>query len=368
MGGNKVFKLTDRGDKWEAISGDLTTNHPEKNATTGSNAETFCTIVSLAESPKQKGVLWSGSDDGLIQLTQNDGKDWKNVTPSEIRGLYVAKIDASTHDAKVAYVAIDGHRSNHYEPLVLMTRDLGSTWKNITTNLPKGASVRSIREDSRSAGVLYVGTETGIYASINTGASWVKLNTGTLPTVGVHDIAQQSREMDLVVATHGRSVWVMDDMSPLSQLTPKLIQKPLAALKSIPARVELRGFIDGLWGDKHFAAPNKPTGARIHYWLRDKVDSVLIKVENAKGETMAELTGTGKAGINRVTWDLKLKPDVALPNKGEEASEIFVPAGTYSVTVTAGEHVDKTTVVVLASNLGGSSVVPSRAKHIKDRD
>ncbi len=356
LGGNKVFKLTARGDKWKEISPDLTTNNPLKAQTTGSSAEAHCTVVALAESKKKKGTLWAGTDDGLIHVTENDGGAWANVTPREVDGWYVAMIDASPHDAKTAFAAIDGHRSDHYDPLVLMTRDLGKSWHNISANLPKEASVRSIREDLKSAGVLYCGTENGIYLSIDTGKSWVKFNTGSLPTVGVHDIAQQTREMDLVVATHGRSVWVLDDMAAVSQLTHALIQKKLAAFKPRDARPELMGFIDGLWGDKYFGAPNKPQGVAIQYWLRDATDAASIEIKNAKGEVIASLTGGGKAGINKVHWDFKMKPDLSLPNRGEEPSLVFAPAGRYTISISAAGETGATSLTILPHDLGNATI------------
>lgn len=356
LGGNKVFKLADRGDKWHAISPDLTTNNPLKAQTTGSSAEAHCTIVALAESRRHKGTIWAGTDDGLIHVTDNDGGTWSDVTPREVQGSYVAMIDPSAHDARTAYAAIDGHRSDNYKPLILVTQDLGKSWRNITSNLPDGASVRCVRESMVTAGVLFCGTENGIYLSINQGTTWVKLNSDSLPTVGVHDIAQQSREMDLVVATHGRSVWVLDDISALGQLSPSLMQKKLAVFRPRESRPELMGFIDGLWGDKFFAATNKPQGIAIQYWLRDAEDSASIEIKNSKEEVIATLTGSGKAGINKVYWDFKMKPEISLPNRGQEPSMVFAPAGKYSVTVSsAGEKVS-TTLVVLPYELERSTI------------
>ena len=181
--------------------------------------------------PWRRGRLWSGSDDGLIQVTTDDGAHWANVTPKAVRGWYVADLDASHHDKAVAYAAIDGHRSDVYDPLILMTTDTGRTWKDITGDLPKGASARVVREDIKNPNVLYCGTETGVFLSADKGQHWIRLNGESLPTVGVHDIRQQPRTMDLVIATHGRSVWVMDDASALSQLTPALLPRAFPCLR-----------------------------------------------------------------------------------------------------------------------------------------
>lgn len=332
MGGQFVFKLTNRGDDWKQISPDLTTKDPDKMVTTGSNAETHCTIVSLAESRVKAGVLWSGSDDGLVYVTEDDGVTWKNVTPKQAKGQYIAKIDASNTQVGTAYVAVDGHRTNNFEPLVLMTTDFGKTWKDITNNLPKGYSVRSVKEDLKNPNVLYLGTEQGIFISLNQGGAWTKFNLGSLPTVGVHDIVQQPTTMDLVLATHGRSVYVLDDASAFGQLKPGFEKEPAILFDSVPARPTQRGYVDGLWGDKFFSAANAPLGARINYYLKDKADNVSIEVKNAEGKVVATLSGPGKPGFNRVIWDMKPSP-MPLANKGEELSYTYVAAGDYTLNV-----------------------------------
>ena len=219
MAGNYVFKLTHSGDYWERISDDLSTLELHKMITVGSDAETFGTVVSLAESPAAKGMIWAGTDDGLIHLTTDDGKTWSNVTPPEVNGLYVSKIEASHHERDTAYVAIDGHRNDDMEPHLIMTTDAGASWRSIVGDLPADGSVKVVREDHRNPKVLYAGTERAAYVTIDRGARWVKLNGESLPTVAIDDFLQHPREMDLVVGTHGRSIYVLDDASPLSQLT-----------------------------------------------------------------------------------------------------------------------------------------------------
>jgi photosystem II stability/assembly factor-like uncharacterized protein len=367
LGGNHVFKLTNRGDDWARISPDLTTRNPEKMDTTGSSAETHCTVVSLAESPLVKGMLWAGSDDGLINLTTDDGAHWQNVTPKAVDGRYIAKIEPSHRDRNAAYVAVDGHRSDDYDPLVLMTTDLGKSWQDITGDLPKGEGIRVVREDLRNSSVLYAGTETGIFVTVDRGRHWVKLDTGTLPVVGVHDIVQHPREMDLIVATHGRSVWVLDDVSPLSQLTSATVEKDLHVFPSAPSHPRLRGFLDGMWGDRFFGGTNPALGAKITYWVRNKQDgNASIKIEDAKGETIATLSGPANSGLNRATWDFQPEAKRRLQNRGEDAGMVFVPSGTYKVTVTVGGKSESIDLVVTPYHLGTDVPLPPVSRGKRD--
>jgi photosystem II stability/assembly factor-like uncharacterized protein len=333
LGGNRLFKLTQRGDNWEAISPDLTTKDPDKMVTTGSNAETHCTIVTLSESTLKPGLLWTGSDDGLVYVTEDEGKTWTNVTPKQVKGRYIAKVDASHSDPKVAYVAVDGHRNDDYDPLVLATKDGGKSWTDITNNLPKGASVRVIKEDLRNPNALYVGTEQGFFLSLDKGGNWMKFHNGGLPTVGVHDIVQHPTELDLVIATHGRSVYVLDDFSPISNAKPGFEKEAAILFDPAPAIPTVRGGLDGIWGDKFFGATNAPLGARFNYWLKDASESVSIEIRDANDKLVNTVSGPGKAGFNRTFWDMRPKSEVALANKGEEPGSIYVPAGTYTVVL-----------------------------------
>lgn len=344
LGGQYVFKLTEKGNNWQVISPDLTTKNPDRMMTTGSNAETHCTIVSLAESPLKDGLLWSGSDDGLIHITQDGGKTWKNVTPKQVNGLYVAKLIASSHAEGTAYVAVDGHRSDNYEPLLLMTTDFGKSWRDITSNLPKGVSTRAIQEDLKSPDVLYAGTEQGVFLSTDRGATWINFGLGTLPTVGVHDIVQQPDTHDLVIATHGRSVYVLDDPSALGQIKPGFEKSANAIFAPTPAKPEIRWYIDGLYGDKYFGASNAPSGAKITFWSAKGGDA-LIEIKDKKGKVMQTLSSAAKPGFNRVSWDMRLQG--VLPNKGEEPSLMFAPAGEYDVVLRIGgeEKVTKLTIL-----------------------
>ncbi|AIE84715.1 VPS10 domain-containing protein [Fimbriimonas ginsengisoli] len=369
LGGNHVFKLTNKGEDFAKISPDLTTRDPNKMDTTGSNAETYCTVVSLAESPVQKGLLWAGTDDGLIQVTSDDGAHWQNVTPKAVSGRYIAKIEPSHRDRQAAYVAVDGHRSDDYDPCVLMTLDGGKSWKEITGDLPKGASVRVVREDLHNSSVLYAGTETGIYMTADRGQHWIRLDTGSLPTVGVHDIVQHPRDMDLIVATHGRSIWILDDAAALGELTSATVAKDLHLFPILATRPRLRGGLDGMWGDRFFGAANPPLGAKITYWVRDKQDgSASIKIEDAKGETIATLTGPANSGLNRAIWDLQPEAKRRLQNHGEDPGTVWVPSGTYKVTVTVGGKSESTNLVVPPYHLGSDVPLPPVSRGKRDDD
>lgn len=355
MGGNCVFRLTKRGDEWERISPDLTTRDPNKMDTVGSSAETHCTIVSIAESPIEKGRIWTGSDDGLIYVTPDGGANWRNVTPKAVRGFYVAQVTPSHHDRQRAYAAIDGHRSENYDPLVLATDDGGSTWSDITGDLPKGSSARTVFEDVANPDLLFCGTETGAYCTLDR-KHWVKLQG--LPTVSVQDFVEQPRDMDLVAATHGRSIWIMDDMSALSQLRASMLDKPLVVFQPQPSRPVFRYGLDGMWGDRFFGAKNRESGAKISYWLGAKPSgTVSIKIENAQGEQVATLAGPAEAGLNHVMWDMQLESKRRLPNRGEE-NPSYAPPGTYKVTVTVGKEKQTTNLVIksypLTNDLDGA--------------
>ncbi|HUD72035.1 MAG TPA: hypothetical protein VMQ62_08740 [Dongiaceae bacterium] len=337
LGGNRVFKLTGKGDQWNAISADLSTNDPVKSATVGSNAETYGTVVSLAESPLAKGMLWAGTDDGRVHVTKNDGGAWADVTPKEAGGLYVARVTPSRHAADTAYVAVDGHRSDIFRPIILKTRDAGRTWTSVAGDLPDGEPVDVVIETFLNPDALYAGTEHGLFVTVDGGTHWVRMNGTSLPAVPVDDLVIHPRERDLVVATHGRSLYIMDDVTPIAQLTPETRARPLAVFAPMPATPRLysgRGYGGGAG---IFRAPNPPMGAAITYWLRDgNPDGVKIAVSDPSGAVIRELTGPGRPGLNRVTWDLQLDAKHRIPTVDERRFDqpAFVPAGEYGIKVT----------------------------------
>ncbi len=346
LGGNYVFKLTERGDSWTRISDDLSTRDINKVTTVGSEAETNGTVVSLAESPLQQGFLWAGTDDGLIHVTTEDGGTWTNVTPPEAQGLYVSKIEPSHHDRETAYVAIDGHRSDHFEPILLVTTDGGENWASILGDLPTTAPVKVVREDLVNPDVLYIGTEHAAYVTIDRGEHWVRLNGKSLPTVAVDDLVIQQREQDLVAGTHGRSIYILDDISPISQLTADVVQSAFHVFESMPAQPRYYLDYGDLWSDRMFIADNPAMGGQISYWIREYADEeVGIEIADATGHVLRKLVGTNRPGLNRVVWDLQPEEDQRLGN-ADNLPE-FVVAGEYKVSITYGDHKGQTTITVL---------------------
>ncbi len=349
LGGNHVFKLTESGGRWDQISDDLSTRDIEKLQSVGSEAETHCTVVSLAESPLVAGMLWAGSDDGQIHVTDNDGRSWTDVTPSLVGGRYISKIEPSHHDRNVCYVALDGHRMDDMKPYIIVTGDGGKTWASIGSDLPPDGHVKVIREDLKNPDVLYAGTERAAFISVDRGGHWTKMNGESLPTVAVDDLAQHPREMDLIAGTHGRSIYVLDDASCLSQLTPQIVQSEFHLFDVMPAKPRYFLPYAGFWDNKMFRAPNPAMGARITYWVRDFTgDDVKFAIEDSAGATIREMNGSGRPGLNRVVWDLQREEYDRMPLPGEETIKAqFVPPGEYKLTMSYGKKKATTKITVL---------------------
>ncbi len=347
-GGNKLFKLTERGDKWFAISDDLTRDEPDRTEAVGSDAETYGTLTCIAESALKQGLLWAGSDDGLVHVTEDEGKSWKVVSPNGLGSLYVSSIVASKHDSKVAYLSADGHRSDDFRPLAWKTSDLGKSWTSITGNLPDGEPINELAEDPVNPAVLYAGTEFGLYVTIDGGGNWVKLNGEQLPPVAVDDLVVHPRERDLVLGTHGRSVWVLDDVSFLSQMTPELVAKPVALFDIMPAAS--KQFSMRSYGAGHgiFRAQNPPLGAAINFWVNDGAgESFKIEIQDGNGLAIRELSGVARNGVNRSVWDLTADAKHRIPTADHGGGQKqFVPGGTYKVVLTIGEERLETNVEV----------------------
>ncbi|MFN7624137.1 MAG: WD40/YVTN/BNR-like repeat-containing protein, partial [Acidobacteriota bacterium] len=234
LAGNVLFKSSDFGRTWTKISDDLTTNDPAKLkeaggpiATENTTAEYHCTIISVNESPRRAGTIWVGTDDGQLQLTTNGGQTWTNLT-ARISGLpqfsSVSHVEPSTTSPDVAYVSFDRHMLDDYRPYVYLTTDGGKSFTNISGNLPGNAYVHVLKEDPRQPGLLYAGTEIGLYATYDRGKNWIELGLKNLPRVAIHDIVVHPRENDLILATHGRSFWIFDDATALQQTAPDLLQ------------------------------------------------------------------------------------------------------------------------------------------------
>ena len=333
-GGNRFFTSMDRGETW-TMSPDLSRNTDrdmielmgQANALPRCNqmdrgqecilsrndgVSAWGAAVSLTESPLVPGLLWMGTDDGNLQVSRDGGASWREVgenIPGGTRGYYISRIEASYFDAGTAYASVDGHKSGDLAPYVYVTRDYGASWENITSNLPEYGNVNTVRQDPRNRNLLYAGTEFEFFVSLDEGGSWHRLMTG-LPVVRIDDVLVHPRDNDLVLATHGRSVMVMDDITPLQQLTPEVMEadahlfEPREAVAWKQNRMRSRS----VTGDKVLVGDNALPGTAIHYWLGDDTDAddvSLTVTEVATGEVFRDLEPTGHEGINRVQWDLR---------------------------------------------------------------
>ena len=321
LGGSSIFKSTDFGKSWTAISPDLTTNNRERLKDAGgpvftenTSAEAFETVISIAESPLDANMIWAGTDDGNLQLTTDGGKNWTNISknvPKMSADSSVSHVEPSRTNAKTAYVAFDRHKFDDYKPYVFKTTDGGRNFTNITGNLPEKAYVHVVTEDLRNPNLLYAGTELGLYASYNGGKNWLELNMKNLPRVAVHDIQIHPRDNDLILATHGRSLWVFDDAAPIQQMSDAVLQSPTYLFDIRPAyRFAVRMTRYGI-GDKLFQGANPPRGAIITYYLKDKPDektALRLEISDANGKKVADVKNLPKErGLNRTSWNLSLE-------------------------------------------------------------
>lgn len=358
FGGNVVFKSTDFGKTWEQISPDLTTNDPAKQKDAGgpvafenSTAEYHTTIISLAESPVQKGQIWAGTDDGNLQVTQDGGKTWANINrsvPNLSANSPVSHVEPSRRNAQAAYVTFDRHMFDDFRPYIFKTTDGGKRWQNIAGNLPATAYLQVVREDPKNPDLLYAGTELGLYASYNGGREWIQLNLKNLPNVAVHDILVHPRDNDLILATHGRSVWIFDDASPIQQMTETILNSPTHLFPIRPALRFASRFTRYGIGDKAFAGPNPAYGALITYYLKDKLDdktTFKIQVLDSTGKLVQDIEKPAKEkGLNRVAWNLRYGgPEVRKLPTEEESAFTGPPRGPqalpgrYTVRLTVGD-------------------------------
>ncbi len=360
--GEAVFKSSNKGHSWTAISEDLTRNDKSKQKPSGgpiqndiTSVEYFNTIFALAESPLKKGMLWAGTDDGLLHVTTDDGATWQRVTPNMPEWSHVSLIDPSHFDAAIAYVAVDRHRLDDFKPYIFRTNDTGRNWTAITNGIPEGAYVRAVREDPKRRGLLYAGTELGVYVSFDDGAHWQSLQMN-LPTSPIHDLVV--KDDDLVVATHGRSFWVLDDLTPLRQVNDQVAQ---AETKLYTPQTAYRLHYPGEYDARPPVGTNPPAGAIINYYFQDAPKGeVTLEIVDAQGQTIRHLSSKerkddeqlpewpdqveapktipAKEGMNRFAWDLRHEPPLLTPGLfyfGSSPRGTLAVPGDYQVRLTA---------------------------------
>ncbi len=361
VGGNVVFQSTDRGIHWKVISPDLTLNLKSHQQPSGgplvhdvSGAEYTDTLLDIEGSTLRKGEIWAGTDDGVVQLTRDGGKHWQNVTPPEARtpqlqyGRFEIVAPSTIHDG-TAYASYDRHYLNDFKPYLWVTHDFGKTWTSIASTLPQNEPVRSVREDVHNADVVYAGTETGVWVSLDGGRKWNDFRNN-MPTAAVYDIRMQPQFNDLLLATHGRALYAMDDMSMIQQLSRAMTQGSLLTTPRTAYEYSLHSDDEGIYTD--YSAPNPPNGAMIFFYQKIAGKySPAIQILDARHHVIRTVKGThkvggrdvpwvtNKVGINRYVWDFQIDGPVKWTGAAREAYQgpnegPPVPPGTYYVRMT----------------------------------
>jgi len=368
VGSQYVHQTSDGGQSWQLISPDLTTNDKSKQGfsggLTGDNigVEYAPVVFAIAESPREKGLIWAGTNDGLVQLTRDGGKNWSNVTKN-IPGLppwgTVSNIEPSRYDAGAAYITVDFHQVNNRDPFVYKTSDYGKTWTSITRGIPHSmlSYAHCVREDPVRRGLLYLGTEGGLFVSFNDGADWEPLQSN-LPHAPVYWLVVQEQFNDLVIATYGRGFWILDDLGPLQQLNANVREANAQLFTPRPAYRFRNSAVPAAVDYDPTAGQNPPYGASINYYLKTVPSGeVKIRIGDAQGQTVRTLTGTKTVGINRVNWDLRgeqtkevrlrtspaYAPEIRNGNEGWRLApdgarlSLLMPPGTYTVKLSVGD-------------------------------
>jgi photosystem II stability/assembly factor-like uncharacterized protein len=356
IGANVLFRSRDLGQSWEQISPDLSYavdrktleimgvvgSEPQMSLNDGQSS--YGNLTAIAESPLDADLLYTGSDDGRLQSSRDGGTSWTDLTPN-VTGLpansYVTRIVASYADAGTVYAAFDGHRSDDFAAYVYRSTDFGEHWTLVVNGLPAN-SVSALTQHPRNPALLFVGNELGIYASVDGGDSWASI-ASNLPTVPVDDIVVHPRENDLVIGTHGRGLWIMDDIGPLEELTPSAVDGG-PHLFRVRRATSYNLYRPQGWTPSVYAAENPPPGARIRYYLPEDADSVSLSVRTATGVILRELDATSEAGLNEVIWDLRLVEADAAGEPMEPGPRVL--PGTYLVELSTGSSVIEGEVTV----------------------
>jgi photosystem II stability/assembly factor-like uncharacterized protein len=352
MGSQFLHKSDDMGNNWTKISPDLTTNDPAKQnqvesgglSADNSGAENHCTIFTIAESPLDQNQLWIGTDDGNVQLTKDGGKTWSNLTPnlkSVPAKTWCYHIEASSYEKGTAYAIFDGHTRNDKNAYVLKTTDFGATWTSIVTAEIVGFA-RNIQEDLKNPNILYLGTEFGLFVTIDGGKSWSKFTNG-VPAAAVHYIEQHPKTNDLILGTHGRGIIIIDDISPLRELTPEVMAKPLHFFASKPFEMNESSTFGGSSSETQFVGSNPSSAAKITYYLskRHTFGKMTLDIYDEKNNWINTIAPGKQKGINIVEWGYNSMAPKVASGKTVDGAAMFaprVPAGKYKVVITKGSE------------------------------
>ena len=410
IGGNHVFKSSNEGQSWELASPDLTRADPDKLQATGGpvnkdavGAETYATVFALAESPFEPGVLWAGSDDGLVHLSRDGGESWNDITPKDLpEWSLVSMLEPSPHSPATVYLAATKYKLDDYTPYLFKTTDYGESWQRIDTGIPRTDFTRAIREDPNREGLLYVGTETGLYLSFDAGENWQRFQLN-LPVTPVYDF--KVKDADLVVATHGRSFWILDDLTPLYQYEDGLLEQPahlfkprdsarilptifegafkgapgknyMGSLGVVAAFTEDRIPEGGLVATYLDSGDNPPKGAIFTYYLKEPQEKISLRVTNENGDTVREFVSfidedrekikadkhlevgiPARQGWNRFVWDMRY-PKVSKLEGSDLAADTLIPGplvapGRYTVTLRVNNNELSETFNVIPDPMAG---------------
>ncbi len=379
IGAQFLFRSRDHGETWDRISPDLTTNDPAKQkqeesggvTVDNSAAETHTSIYAIAESPKNANVIWVGTDDGNVQITRDAGKSWTNVT-ANIRGLpknaWVSSIDAGRFDQGVVFATFDLHTFGDMRPYAYASADFGATWRPLVSpSSPVRGYAHVIKQDLVNKNLLFLGTEFGLWVSVDDGANWARFKGGDMPSVAVRDLAIHPRDHDLIIGTHGRGIWIIDDITPLRALTPQTIASDVVFAKVRPTLVQLSA--NGGWanGDAMFVGQNPSGDAVITYYLKKRhiFGDMKLEVLDSAGHVVGTLPTSKRRGLSRVNWGMRLKaptvPAAAAAAFGATVGPRVLP-GTYTVRMTKDEKVYSTPLVVLPDPRAKHSAADRKAQ------
>lgn len=332
LAGNRIFKLNRRAEEFEVISPDLSYNQPDKTTTVGSTAENYAVVYALAESPLKAGLLFAGTDDGRLWFTENEGGQWSEITgniPAAARGKWVARIEPSHFEAGTAYIVFTSYRAGNDTPEIYRMEQMGKEWIRLSGNLASNNPAIVVREDPVNRDLLYAGTEFGLFVSLDAGTNWLKF--GGLPPVRIDDLKIHPREGDLVIGTHGRSIYVMDDTRALRELTPQIQAKDahLFSIRPVHGRYPAPDWEDAS-GKGWFKGENPADGALLTVWLREFAgEKFTVNITNERGQPVAKLEQPGTPGLTRLSWDLRVSKDYRAEYMGDTADRL-VPPGDYT--------------------------------------